>query len=96
MYSAGWYKWLAENVLKALEMTLQEGPEKMGPAMRKAYNNAVKVAEHGFKSLIKQAKELPMEMAATVLMTVFAFGVLVALAPSTAGKYLGHRMFRKI
>ncbi|EFZ04514.1 hypothetical protein MAA_01588 [Metarhizium robertsii ARSEF 23] len=79
--SAGWSELLAENVLKALESTLKESHEKMGTVMKEAYDNAVEAAEHEFQKLVQQAKENPLELAATILVTIVAFGVLAALAP---------------
>ncbi|KJK73583.1 hypothetical protein H634G_11150 [Metarhizium anisopliae BRIP 53293] len=77
--SEGWSESLAENVLEALESTLKESREKMGTAMKEAYDNAVEAAEHEFQNLVRQAEEHPLELAATILVTIVAFGVLVGV-----------------
>lgn len=78
---AGWSEWLARDILTILEATLREGREKMGPAMRQAYDNALRAAESDFWELVQQAKDHPLETAAAVLITIIAIGVLVELAP---------------
>lgn len=79
--SLGWSSWLAENVLKKLETALNEGRDRMGPAMKKAYDDAVEAAEGAFEELVQQARDHPLETAAVVLLSILALGVLVALAP---------------
>lgn len=77
----GWSEWLAQNILKKLEGVLRDGREKLGPAMTEAYDQACKAAEITFSDLFEYAKEHPAEIAATVLLSVVAFGVLVRLMP---------------
>lgn len=77
----GWSEWLAQNILKKLEDVLRDGREKMGPAMAEAYDQACMAAEITFSDLCEYVKEHPAEIAATVLLSVVAFGVLVRLIP---------------
>ncbi|KAK1241808.1 hypothetical protein MKX07_007631 [Trichoderma sp. CBMAI-0711] len=77
----GWSEWLAQKVLKKLEGVLRNGRDKMGPAMAEAYDQACEVAEITFSDLFEYVKEHPLEIAATVLLSLFAFGVLVRLMP---------------
>ncbi len=77
----GWTEWLAENILKSLEIALKEGREKMGPALAQAYSSAVEIAEEEFYDLFEYVKDHPLEVAATVVISILAFGVLVALMP---------------
>ncbi|KAL7946842.1 hypothetical protein V8C42DRAFT_318914 [Trichoderma barbatum] len=79
--STGWSEWLAQNILKKLEAVLRDGREKMGPAMAEAYDQACKAAEITFTDLFEFVKEHPVEIAATVLLSLVAFGVLVRLTP---------------
>ncbi|EHK19938.1 uncharacterized protein TRIVIDRAFT_155768 [Trichoderma virens Gv29-8] len=81
VFATGWSEWLAQNILKKLEGALRDGHEKMGPAMIEAYDQASKAAEITFPDLFEYVKEHPVEIAATVLLSLFAFGVLVRLAP---------------
>ncbi|KAL6895102.1 hypothetical protein GGI43DRAFT_411846 [Trichoderma evansii] len=77
----GWSEWLAQNILKKLEDVLKDGHEKLGPAMAEAYDQACKAAEITFSDLSEYVKEHPYEIAASVLLSVVAFGVLVRLMP---------------
>lgn len=77
----GWSEWLAQNILKKLEDVLRDGREKMGPAMAEAYDQACKAAEITFSDLSEHVKEHSIEIAATVLLSVVAFGVLARLMP---------------
>ncbi|PTB65195.1 hypothetical protein BBK36DRAFT_1160398 [Trichoderma citrinoviride] len=79
--ATGWSEWLAKNVLKKLEGVLKSGRDKMGPAMAEAYDQACEAAEVTFSDLFAYVKEHPVEIAATVLLSLFAFGVLVRLMP---------------
>ncbi|KAL7808613.1 hypothetical protein V8C26DRAFT_413150 [Trichoderma gracile] len=79
--ATGWSEWLAQNVLKKLEGVLRSGRDKMGPAMAEAYDQACEAAEITFSDLFEYVKEHPLEIAATVLLSLFAFGVLVRLMP---------------
>ncbi|EHK47341.1 hypothetical protein TRIATDRAFT_217762 [Trichoderma atroviride IMI 206040] len=77
----GWSEWLAQNILKKLEDVLRDEREQMGPAMAEAHDQACKAAEITFLDVFENAKEHPAEIAATVLLSVVAFGVLVRLIP---------------
>lgn len=77
----GWSEWLAQNILKKLEAVLKDGREKMGPAMAEAYDQACKAAEITFSDKFEYVKEHPIEIAASVMLSVVAFGVLVRLMP---------------
>ncbi|KAM0483145.1 hypothetical protein ACHAPX_002591 [Trichoderma viride] len=77
----GWSEMLAKRVLNALVGAIREGRDKMGPAFAKAYDDAAKEADSVFHSLVEDARNHPLELVATVLITVIAIGVLVVLAP---------------
>lgn len=77
----GWSEMLAKRILNALVAAIREGRDKMGPAFSKAYDDAVKEADSVFHQLVEDARDHPLELVATVLITVIAIGVLVALAP---------------
>ena len=78
----GWSEWLAERVLHALEETLkQTGRETWGEALSDAYDGAVAVAEELFSDLVAYAKEHPFEIAASILLSLVAFGVMARLMP---------------
>ncbi|GAB1316387.1 hypothetical protein MFIFM68171_06597 [Madurella fahalii] len=78
----GWSDWLAERVLHALEQTLkQTGRETWGEALSDAYDGAVAVAQELFSDLVAYVKEHPFEIAASVLLSLVAFGVLARLMP---------------
>lgn len=77
----GWSEWLAQNILKRLEDVLRDGREKMGPAMAEAYDQAYMATEITFSDLFRYVKEHPADIAATMLLSVVAFGVLVRLIP---------------
>ncbi|KAL6802594.1 hypothetical protein GGI42DRAFT_29305 [Trichoderma sp. SZMC 28013] len=81
VFATGWSEWLAKNILKKLEGVLRDGREKMGPAMAEAYDQASKAAEITFTDLFEYVKDHPVEIAATVLLSLLAFGVLVRLMP---------------
>ncbi|UKZ63343.1 uncharacterized protein TrAtP1_004572 [Trichoderma atroviride] len=77
----GWSEMLAKRILNALVAAIREGRDKMGPAFAKAYEDAAKEADSVFHHLVEDARNHPLELVATVLITVIALGVLVALAP---------------
>lgn len=77
----GWSEMLAKRILNALVGAITEGRDKMGPAFAKAYDDAVKEADSVFRQLVEDARDHPLELVATVLITVIAIGVLVVLAP---------------
>ncbi|KAM0249557.1 hypothetical protein ACHAQJ_008985 [Trichoderma viride] len=77
----GWSQMLAKRILQTLVGAVKEGREKMGPAFVKAYDVAIDAAESHFDKLVQDAKDHPLELVATVLITIIAFGVLVELSP---------------
>ncbi|KAL7927950.1 hypothetical protein ACQKWADRAFT_278315 [Trichoderma austrokoningii] len=77
----GWSEMLAKRILNALVGAIRDGHDKMGPAFAKAYDDAVKEADSVFHQLVQEARDHPLELAATVLITVIAIGVLVVLSP---------------
>jgi hypothetical protein len=78
---AGWSEWLAEKVLDKLKQTIADGSDKMGDALTDALNKAYAAADKEFSDLVKTAKEHPLELAATILLTLVAIGVLAELTP---------------
>ncbi|KAK4249335.1 hypothetical protein C7999DRAFT_12811 [Corynascus novoguineensis] len=82
-----WTTYLAERLLHALEGTLKEGEVNLdrrsswGEALADAYNHAVAFAKQELRELWEYAKAHPYEVAATVLLTVLALGVMVRLVP---------------
>jgi hypothetical protein len=77
----GWSEMLAKRILNALVETIRNGRDKMGPAFAKAYDDAVNETNSIFHKLVQEARDYPLEIAATVVITIIAIGVLVALAP---------------
>ncbi|KXX80965.1 putative HTH-type transcriptional regulator YdfL [Madurella mycetomatis] len=78
----GWSEWLAERVLHALEETLKHtGRETWGEVLSDAYDAAVAAAEELFSDLVAYAKEHPYEIAASILLSLVAFGVMARLMP---------------
>ncbi|KAK3939355.1 hypothetical protein QBC46DRAFT_290637 [Diplogelasinospora grovesii] len=78
----GWSEWLAEQVLHTLEATLgEENMEPWGQALKDAYDSTIKLAQEEFKTLVEYVKEHPLEVAAGVLFSLVAFGVLARLMP---------------
>jgi ElaB/YqjD/DUF883 family membrane-anchored ribosome-binding protein len=77
----GWSERLAQNILKKLEDVLRDRREEMGLAMAEAHEQACKAAEITFPDLLEDTKEHPIGIAATVLLSVLALGVLVRLKP---------------
>lgn len=67
----GWKEYLAEKVLEMLGAALQGAHEKLGPAIRDAYNKAWKVANE-IEGFVTRHP---------VMCTVIALGVLVVIAP---------------
>jgi hypothetical protein len=74
IHTYGWYDGLAAAVLAALENTIKLG-EKMGPAMKSAYDKAV----DGINSVKEWAGEHPKMTA--VILTLIALGVLAIMMP---------------
>lgn len=79
--AAGWSEALAKKVLAALIKALEDGRDKMGAAMRDAFDKATRIADLEFRRLARWARDKPTEAACAVLLTIVAFGVLVLLAP---------------
>ncbi|PHH88388.1 hypothetical protein CDD83_7604 [Cordyceps sp. RAO-2017] len=75
----GWTDTLAQHILQALQMTLMEGRERMGPALTHCYDNAVGAAQQEFDHLCRLAKDHPGQTVAAVFLTILALGVLVEL-----------------
>ncbi|KAH7375210.1 hypothetical protein B0T11DRAFT_269885 [Plectosphaerella cucumerina] len=78
---AGWSEWLAQKVLDKLKQTIADGSDKMGDVLTDALDKAYAVADKEFSALVKTAKEHPLELAATILLTLVAIGVLAELTP---------------
>jgi hypothetical protein len=73
---------LAQRVLHALEATLQKADhESWGGALRETYTRAVELAKEELGLLWQYVQEHPYEVAAEVLLTVLALGVLGRLVP---------------
>ena len=79
--ATGWSEWLAEHILKALEETLKGGRETWGQVLSEAYDAAIGAAGGTLSELVGYVREHPGEVAAAVLVTVLAVGVLVAVMP---------------
>ena len=77
-----WTSYLAERVLHAIEDTLKGDRSTWGEAINDAYTYAVEVARAELDGLWEYAKEHPYEVAASVLLTVLALGVLARLVPA--------------
>ncbi|KAL6908765.1 hypothetical protein GGI43DRAFT_393567 [Trichoderma evansii] len=77
----GWSEMLAKRILNTLVGAIKEGRDKMGPAFAKAYDDAVNETDSLFHKLVQDARDHPLELAATVLITIIAIGVLIMLAP---------------
>lgn len=71
----GWAEWIAEGVLAGIEKILQEAPEKMGSAMRAAFEQSLAAAQAVFDF----TQDHP--VAAAGLLTIVAIGILVLVAP---------------
>ncbi|CAI6328645.1 unnamed protein product [Periconia digitata] len=78
IHAYGWYDGLAKAILSALENAIKLG-EKMGPAMKTAYDQAVVGVNE-----VKQWAEAHPEMAA-VIVTLVALGVLALMVPWALG-----------
>ncbi|KAH7024399.1 uncharacterized protein B0I36DRAFT_162013 [Microdochium trichocladiopsis] len=72
----GWTEWIAEGILNGIKAVLEQGdPDKIGSAMKSAYDRSVDAAGTAFQF----AEDHP--VAAAGLLTIVAVGVLVLLAP---------------
>lgn len=81
--TADWTSYLAERLLHALEDTLKKAEHAdWGEAVTDAYNRAVELVEEELRVLWEYVKEHPYEVAAEVLLTVLALGVLARLVPT--------------
>jgi len=77
-----WSEALATSILDALEQTLQNTDHSTwGDFLTSAYNSAVELAEEEFTELVTYAREHPLEIAATILVSLLAFGVLAGVMP---------------
>ncbi|KAK0624952.1 hypothetical protein B0T17DRAFT_460471, partial [Bombardia bombarda] len=76
-----WSEWLAEKTLHTLEEVLKDGRPTWGEWLAQAYDDSLKVVEDVFCGLVEYARVHPLEVAASVLVTLLAFGVLVRLVP---------------
>ncbi|KAK8118181.1 uncharacterized protein PG998_006462 [Apiospora kogelbergensis] len=72
----GWTEWIAEGILNGIKAILDESPEKMGNAMKVAYDRASEAAD----ALFQFTKDHPIATAG--LLTIIAVGILVILAPA--------------
>jgi hypothetical protein len=77
-----WTSYLAERVLHALEDTLKAADHTTwGEAITDAYTQAKELAQEELRTLVEY-EEHPFEVAAEVLLTVLALGVLARLVPA--------------
>lgn len=87
LYTTDLTSYLAERVLHALEAVLKHGEEdhgqkeSWGGAFRDAYAAAVEAAKQELAALWEYAREHPVEVAAEVLLTVLALGMLARMVP---------------
>ncbi|KAH6687791.1 hypothetical protein F5X68DRAFT_231337 [Plectosphaerella plurivora] len=79
--TSGWSERLAEKILDRLKITIVDGRNKMGDAMNEAVDKAYAAADKVFADIVQNAKEHPLELAATIVITIIAIGVLAELAP---------------
>ncbi|KAK4122069.1 hypothetical protein N657DRAFT_647598 [Parathielavia appendiculata] len=76
-----WSSYLAERLLHALEDTLNGDHSTWGEAITVAYNRAVDFLREELHALWEYAQEHPYEIAAEVVLTMLALGVLARLVP---------------
>lgn len=79
--TTGWSERLAKRILNALEETLQGSHDTWGEVVSDAYRAAVEAGEELFQGLWEYAKAHPVEIAASVVLTLVAIGVLAVLMP---------------
>ena len=79
--TASWTSRLAERLLHALEATLKGDHATWGEAVTDAYLHAEELAREELSALWEYAQEHPVEVAAEVVLTVLALGVLARLLP---------------
>ncbi|KAK0649731.1 hypothetical protein B0T16DRAFT_389726 [Cercophora newfieldiana] len=79
--ATGWTDWIAKRTLEGLEQTLKTSREKWGPALIEAYDKAVSASNEAFAELVQEVKDHPKEVAAGLLVTLLAIGVVAVLAP---------------
>ncbi len=80
--ATGWSEKLAEHILHALENVLKATDhDTWGEAFNDAYNCAVEIAGEIFWELVEYVKEHPVEIAASILISLFAFGILARMMP---------------
>ncbi|KAK4640526.1 hypothetical protein QC761_601960 [Podospora bellae-mahoneyi] len=86
LHTTSWSEYLAEKILRALSDLLATATDPQsrrswGEALSQAYDTSITIAEKLFNDLIEYVKGHPYEIAATVLLSLVTFGVLVRLAP---------------
>jgi hypothetical protein len=82
IHPQSWTSDLVERFLRALEATLKTADrETWGEALAEAYARAEEMVKEEMAELWKYAKEHPCEVAAEVVLTVLALGVLGRLVP---------------
>lgn len=79
--TASWSSYLAERVLHGLEEALKGDQANWGEAIRETYAQATELARAELSYLWEYARDHPYEVAASVLLTVMALGVLGRLVP---------------
>ncbi|KAK3296616.1 uncharacterized protein B0H64DRAFT_389630 [Chaetomium fimeti] len=79
--AADWTSYLAERVLHGIEAALKGDHATWGEAIREAYAHARELARAELAQLWEYVREHPVEVAAEVLLTVMALGVLARLVP---------------
>ncbi|KAH6641906.1 hypothetical protein F5144DRAFT_610583 [Chaetomium tenue] len=79
--TTSWTSRLAEHVLHGLEDALKGDHSTWGEALNEAYTRASELARAELASLWEYAQDHPYEVAASVLLTVLALGVLGRLVP---------------
>ncbi|KAK0745116.1 hypothetical protein B0T21DRAFT_269116, partial [Apiosordaria backusii] len=86
LHTTSWSEYLAEKILRALSDLLAtatdpEARKSWGEALSQAYDTSVSIAEELFIDLVEYVKAHPYEIAASILLSLVTFGVLVRLAP---------------
>ena len=80
--TTSWTSHLAERLLHALEATLKGDHATWGEVVTDAYLQAAELAREEMSELWGYAQEHPVEVAAEVILTVLALGVLARLVPA--------------
>ena len=79
--TTSWTSHLTERLLHALEATLKGDHATWGEAVTDAYMHAADLAREELSALWEYAMQHPVEVAAEVVLTVLALGVLARLVP---------------